>query len=34
MEETMMAQVLNAKVELTHCMMDGHNGCSFVVSNW
>lgn len=34
MEETMMAQVLNAKVTLTRCMMDGHNGCSFVVSNW
>ncbi|MBX7237513.1 MAG: methanogen output domain 1-containing protein [Caldilineales bacterium] len=33
MEKTMMAQVLNANVELTHCMMDGHNGCSFVVSN-
>ncbi len=31
MEETMMGQVLNAHVELTHCMMDGHTGCSFVV---
>lgn len=31
MEETMMGQVLNANVELTHCMMDGHNGCSFTV---
>jgi predicted ArsR family transcriptional regulator len=31
MERTMMAQVLDASVELTNCMMDGHNGCSFAV---
>jgi len=31
MEQTMMAAVLDADVELTHCMMDGHHGCSFTV---
>ncbi len=31
MEETMMSQVLDASVELTQCMMDGHTGCAFTV---
>ena len=31
MEKNMIAQVLDADVELSNCMMDGHNGCSFVV---
>lgn len=31
MEQTMMAAVLDAEVELTSCMMDGHRGCSFTV---
>ncbi len=31
MEQTMMATVLDAEVELTQCMMDGHHGCSFTV---
>lgn len=31
MEQTMMAQVLAADVELTQCMMDGHRGCYFNV---
>ncbi len=31
MEQTMMATVLDAEVELTRCMMDGHRGCSFTV---
>lgn len=31
MEQTMMAQVLAADVELTQCMMDGHHGCHFNV---
>lgn len=31
MEQDMMAQVLEADVELTNCMMDGHNNCSFAV---
>ncbi|MCO6449754.1 MAG: ArsR family transcriptional regulator [Caldilineales bacterium] len=33
MEQDMMAQVLNADVELTLCMMDGHANCSFAVKN-
>jgi len=31
MERGVMAQVLNADVELTVCMMDGHHSCSFAV---
>ncbi len=31
MEQTMMAEVLAADVELTQCMMDGHRGCEFTV---
>ena len=31
MEQQMIAQVLNADVLLTQCMMDGHNGCHFDV---
>lgn len=31
MEQDMMAQVLDADVELTNCMMDGHQNCSFSV---
>ena len=33
MEQTVFAQVLDARVELTNCMMDGHNGCSFAVTS-
>ena len=33
MEQDMMAQVLDAEVELTNCMMDGHSNCSFAVSH-
>ncbi len=31
MEKTMMAVALEADVELTQCMMDGHRGCEFSV---
>lgn len=31
MEKDMIAQVLDAEVELTNCMMDGHRGCTFAV---
>lgn len=31
MEQDMMSQVLDADVELTLCMMDGHSNCSFSV---
>lgn len=31
MEKDMIAEALNANVELTNCMMDGHSGCSFAV---
>jgi len=31
MERDMMSQVLDADVELTVCMMDGHHSCSFAV---
>ncbi len=31
MEKNMIAEVLNADVELTNCMMDGYSGCSFTV---
>lgn len=31
MEQGMIAQVLDAEVELTNCIMDGHHNCSFVV---
>jgi len=32
MDEAMLRQVLGSDVNLTNCMMDGHQGCSFVVS--
>jgi len=32
MDEEVMRKVLGADVNLTACMMDGHRGCSFVVS--
>lgn len=34
MEKDMMSQVLTADVELTSCMMDGHNGCAFTVRQY
>jgi predicted ArsR family transcriptional regulator len=33
MDEEVMRKVLGADVNLSACMMDGHRGCSFVVSN-
>ena len=33
MDEDVMRKVLGSDVNLSACMMDGHNGCSFVVSN-
>ena len=32
MDEAVMRQVLGSDVNLSACMMDGHRGCSFVVS--
>lgn len=32
MDEAMLREVLGSEVNLTNCMMDGHQGCSFVVS--
>lgn len=32
MDEAMLRQVLGSDVNLTNCMMDGHQGCSFIVS--
>ena len=32
MDEKLMQQVLGSDVSLSQCMMDGHSGCSFVVS--
>lgn len=32
MDEAMLRQILGSEVNLTSCMMDGHQGCSFVVS--
>ena len=32
MDEAMLRQILGSDVNLTNCMMDGHQGCSFVVS--
>ena len=32
MDEAMLRQVLGSDVNLTNCMMDGHQGCSFLVS--
>ena len=32
MDEDMMRQVLGSNVNLSSCIMDGHTGCSFVVS--
>lgn len=32
MDEAMLRQVLGTEVNLKNCMMDGHQGCSFVVS--
>jgi predicted ArsR family transcriptional regulator len=32
MDEAMLRQVLGSDVNLKKCMMDGHQGCSFVVS--
>jgi predicted ArsR family transcriptional regulator len=33
MDEAVMRKVLGTDVSLSECMMDGHRGCSFVVSN-
>jgi predicted ArsR family transcriptional regulator len=33
MDEEVMRKVLGSDVNLSACMMDGHHGCSFVVSN-
>jgi predicted ArsR family transcriptional regulator len=33
MDEHLMRKVLGSEVSLSACMMDGHRGCSFVVSN-
>jgi DeoR family transcriptional regulator, suf operon transcriptional repressor len=33
MDEEVMRKVLGSDVNLSACMMDGHRGCSFVVSN-
>jgi len=33
MDEDVMRKVLGSDVNLSACMMDGHRGCSFVVSN-
>ena len=33
MDEKLMQQVLGSDVSLSECMMDGHSGCSFVVSH-
>ncbi|MEZ4678839.1 MAG: methanogen output domain 1-containing protein [Caldilineaceae bacterium] len=32
MDEAMLREVLGSDVNLTSCMMDGHQGCSFIVS--
>ncbi len=32
MEQGMMRKVLGSDVNLTSCIMDGHNGCSFIVT--
>ena len=32
MDKAMLQQVLGTNVNLTNCIMDGHHGCSFVVS--
>lgn len=34
MDEEVMRKVLGSDVNLSACMMDGHRGCSFVVSNY
>ncbi len=34
MDEEVMRKVLGSDVSLSACMMDGHRGCSFVVSNY
>ena len=33
MDEEVIRKVLGSDVNLSACMMDGHRGCSFVVSN-
>jgi hypothetical protein len=33
MDEEFMRKVLGSEVNLSACMMDGHLGCTFVVSN-
>jgi len=33
MDEEILRKVLGSEVSLTACMMDGHRGCSFMVSN-
>jgi len=33
MDEDVMRKILGSDVNLSACMMDGHRGCSFVVSN-
>ncbi len=34
MDEAVMRKILGSDVNLSACMMDGHQGCSFVVSNY